>query len=96
MIRLMYRWIQWLLESAGPNTRDYMIHFVEQNADKVAFTSPPAFLLVASEHYLAFKNHNKDERIIQVEINWLVTIVMCALPSFAACINHTLPQMRLV
>ena len=29
-------------------------------------------------------------------MNRLVTIVMCALPSFSAYINHTLPQMRLV
>ena len=58
--------------------------------------SPLAFLLVVREHYRALRNHNEDERILQVEMNRLVTIVMCALPSFAAYINHTLPQMRLV
>ena len=54
------------------------------------------FLLVAREHSRAFTNHNEYERILQVEINRLVTIVICALASFAAYINHTLPQMRFV
>ena len=59
-------------------------------------TSPLAFLLVARDHYPAFKNHIDEDRILQVEMNRLVTIVMCALPSFAVYIRHTLPQMRLV
>ncbi len=92
----MYLRIQGLLENAGHNTLDDLIPLAERNAGKVALTSPLAFLLVAREHYRAFKNHNEDERILQVEMNRLVTIVMCALPSFAAYINHTLPQMRLV
>ena len=59
-------------------------------------TSPVTFLLVAREHNRAFKNHSEYERILQVEMNRLVTIVMCALPSLAAYISNTLPQMRLV
>ena len=55
-----------------------------------------AFLFVAREHFLAFKNHIEDDRILQLEMNRLVTIVMCALPSVAVYIRPTLPQMRLV
>ena len=95
-LRLMYRRIKGLLENACPNKLDDLIPLAERNAGKVALTSPLAFLLVAREHYRAFNNHNEDERILQVEMNRLVTIVMCALPSFAAYMNHTLPQMRLV
>ena len=57
----MYRRIQGLLDKAGPNTLDDMITLAERNEGKVALTSPLAFLLVAREHYRAFKNHNEDE-----------------------------------
>ena len=61
MLRLMYRRIQGLLENAGPNTMDDMIPLAARNAGKAALTSPLTFLLVAREHYRAFKNHNENE-----------------------------------
>ena len=51
----MYLRIHGLLENAGPNTLDDLIQLVEQNAGKVALTSPLAFLLVAREHYRAYR-----------------------------------------
>ena len=77
------------MEKAGHNTLDDLIPLAELNAGKVALTSPLVFLLVSPENYVAFKNHNEDEQILQLEMNRLVTIVMCALLSFAAYINNT-------
>ena len=67
-MRLIYRRIQGLLWNAGPNSLEDLVPYAEQNADKVGLTSPLAFLFVASDQYLAFKNHNEDARIIQMEI----------------------------
>ena len=63
---------------------EHMSHHAEQKAGKVAFNSHLEFLLVALERCCAFKNHNEDERILQVEMKRLVTIVMCSLPSFGS------------
>ena len=95
-LRLMYLRIHGLLENAGHNTLYGLIPLAEQIAGKVALISPLAIHFDVLEHYTASKNHNYDDRILQVEMNRLVTIVICAMPSFAAYINHTLPQMRLV
>ena len=73
-----------------------MIPYTELNAGKVLLSSTWAFLLVAREYYLAFKNHNDDDRSIHVEMNRLVPIVICCLPSFAAYIDTSLPHLRLV
>ena len=64
----MYRRIQGLLENAGTSTPDGMIPIAEQNAGKVVLTSTLAFLLTVSEHYRASKNHNENERILQVRL----------------------------
>ena len=47
-LRLMYRRIQGLLENAGHNRLDEVIPIAEQNAGKVALTSPLSFLFVAT------------------------------------------------
>ena len=95
-LRLMYRTIQGLLENIGTNSLEKLRNYAEQHESKVALTSTLAFLFVALDHYLAFKNHIEDDRILQVEMNRLVTIVMCALPNFEVYIRPTLPQMRLL
>ena len=61
---LIYRRIQGCLENSGPNSLEDLIPYAEQNARNVGFTSPLAFLFVARDNYLAFKNHNDDDRII--------------------------------
>ena len=88
-LRLMCLRIQGLLENAGPNTLDDLIPLAKRNTGKVALTSPLAFFLVARGPHRAFKSHNEDERILHVEMNWVVTIVTFAMRSFAAYINHT-------
>ena len=55
------------MENAGPNSLEDLIPYAEPNAGKVGLNLHLTFLFVARDQYLAFKNHNEDDRILQVD-----------------------------
>ena len=75
--------IHGLVKNVGLNSLESMNHYAEQNAVMVARTAPLEFLFEASDNYRSFYNNNEDDRILRVEMNRLLVIVMCRLPSFA-------------